>query len=494
MVRKVEEIKPNLVDRVISWFSPEKAYYRMAYRHAEQEMRNYNAARWDRFGSGWEPVNQKPEETDAAFRDRIKARARDLERNSEIGNSVLLALERNVIGQGIRPQARIKNEDGSDNEDLNQHLEDLWEEWVYACDVTEQSTFYELQNMALRRMIVDGDSLALNVYDTSDFPFKLQMLESDALDTFNSYAKNKRVFSGVEVNDQYKPLAYWIYEDELSLPLKGRNFTSKRISADRILHLFIKKRPQQVRGMSYFAPIMGRVRDMDEYLDAELMASRIAACFAAFIKTKAPGDRIGRQSRTIDGKRRETLEPGIIDYLLPGEDVSFSDPPRPNTKANEFIQMQLRLSGAGVGQSYEMISRDVSQVNYSSARQAHLEDRQGFKVLQQFIKDHFCRPIWPEFVTACVLAGKVRIPDYFSNIKRYTKSVWITPGWQWVDPLKEAAGTQKELDMGITSLSEICAARGKDWQEILDQIRREQEYAEKIGLMKEGGSIAKNSK
>ena len=188
------------------------------------------------------------------------------------------------------------------------------------------------------------------------------------------------------------------------------------------------------------------------------------------------------------------MEPGIIDYLLPGEDVSFSDPPRPNTKANEFIQMQLRLSGAGVGQSYEMISRDVSQVNYSSARQAHLEDRQGFKVLQQFIKDHFCRPIWPEFVTACVLAGKVRIPDYFSNIKRYTKSVWITPGWQFVDPLKEAAGMQKELDMGITSLSEICAARGKDWQEILDQIRREQEYAEKIGLMKEVGSIAKNSK
>ena len=155
------------------------------------------------------PINQDTENSDKTQRDLIKARARYLEDNSDIANGAIGGIVRNVVGTGIKLQAR------TGDETLNKKIEQLWKEWTRAenCDITEQQTFEELQSMLLRRKIVDGEILVKKVVRRGrKFPLCLQVIKSDLLSSVMLTAPktNNVIRSGVELDDHLKPLAYWI--------------------------------------------------------------------------------------------------------------------------------------------------------------------------------------------------------------------------------------------------------------------------------------------
>ena len=56
----------------------------------------------------------------------IRGRARAAELNSDLAESVVLALLRNVVGTGIKPQCKIKTRAGKLNERLNKKIEEAW--------------------------------------------------------------------------------------------------------------------------------------------------------------------------------------------------------------------------------------------------------------------------------------------------------------------------------------------------------------------------------
>jgi capsid protein len=53
-----------------------------------------------------------------------------------------------------------------------------------------------------------------------------------------------------------------------------------RVPASEVLHVFKGKRPGQVRAPSWFAPVLLRLKDFDEYEDATIMKQKIAACLS----------------------------------------------------------------------------------------------------------------------------------------------------------------------------------------------------------------------
>jgi lambda family phage portal protein len=375
-------MKMNLLDKAIAWANPRAAYRRLQYRAAlGVAARNWDGGSSARPNENWTPVNQGPEETDSGYRDRLRSRSRDLERNNELANSALKALRRNVVGKGIRPQAQVKKADGTLDENVNEQLEKLWKQWVLSCDIEGQSTFYELQRMILQRRVVDGEIFVIPAYEKrgSEIPLKLQLIEADYLNPVASAAGRNWIKSGVEVDPHGRPLAYHFLQGDSGQGYMGSPY-SKRIEARNVWHLFLKFRPLQVRGMSEFAPTIMRLKDMDEYMNAELVAARIAACFAGFVKSSSPGLRVSRMNTNSNGDRVEDIEPGTINYLRDDEEISFSNPGRPNTSAVDFIKMQSRMAAAGNGMSYELAARDLSEVTYSSARQGHLEDRRGLSL------------------------------------------------------------------------------------------------------------------
>ena len=473
----------NLVDKFIGAFSPRSAYERMMWRDA---MRSYDAGSSDRLNAGWTTVNATAEQTDRYQRDTLRARGRDLERNSDITESIINPFERNVIGTGIMAQAKVLKDDGSEDDELNSMIEELWEEWCKArnCDVTGQQCFHEFQAMAVRRLKVDGGIIFIKVYTNGGLvPFKLQAREVDELDTsysLSSTMDGNRIVDGIELNAYNKPIAYYFRKYTPDGFYTGE---TERIEAQRVIFLWRKKRPSQVREVSEMANTLPRVKEVNEFVEAVSVKERILACLSVFITKQTPN--VPSVRGTTDkksGYQARTISPGMIQELSPGDKVETVNPSGQASNAREFIMSQQRMAGAGQGLSYEVTSRDMSQVNYSSARQGYLEDQRTYQMLQKFIIDHFCYEVYTEFIISAVLKGELVIKDFWKNMRKYLRHEWITPGWSWIDPLKEANANISSMNAGFNTLKDICGAQGKDWKDVLAQRKKEQDYATELGV------------
>ena len=416
----------------------------------------------------------------------MKSRARDLERNSDITQAILSAFVRNVIGKGIHPQPKILDANGEDFEELNDEIEKHWKYWTRAknCDIQGQLSFHEMLKVIFVRKFVDGDIFILKKIDsTAKIPFKIQLVENDNLDTSVNFEKNGVIcIQGIEFDENLKPVAYHFKKS-----LDYFSFESERIPANQVIHLFKKNRPSQIMGISEMVGEIDRIKNVDEFLEAEMVAQRVAACFSLFVESENE-ERRANFKRNIDDSeededgRIDTIAPGIIEYLKPGEKISAANPGRNSTNAKDFVEMQLRLIGAGLGLSYESLSRSMSQVTFSSARQSMLEDRKTFEQHQQYLIEYFLREVYTEFVISCVNEKILKIDDFWENKDRYLSNNFVTSGWTWIDPKKEIDAITIELKNGMTTLAHVAASHGKDWKEILVQRAKEQKFAEKIGV------------
>ena len=491
----------NLIDKCIGFVSPSWGYKRLAWRGSMRGF--YDSGNSDRLNSGWVPVNGTAEQTDNPQRDVIRARARDLERNSDIAEGIIGPLERNIVGIGIKVQAKITKSSGEEDEELNQQIEDLWEEWCKPrnCDVTGQQSFQEMQAMAIRRLQVDGGIIFIKTYtNAGPIPFSLQSREVDDLDISMNVLPNNssnRIVSGIEMDAYNKPIAYWLKKYTPDGFWTGK---SERVEAKRVIFLWRKTRPTQIREISPFAKTLPRVRDVNEFVEAVSVKERILACLSVFITKQTPTSTLGRgingtKTDKDSGYQQRTISPGMIQELLPGESVTAVTPSGQATSARDFISTQQRLAGSGQGLSYEAVSRDMSQVNYSSARQGLLEDQRTYGILQKFLIDHFCYEVYTEFIISAVLSKQLIISDFWQNKYRYLKHTWIAPGWSWIDPLKEVNANKIALQTGQATLEQICAEQGHDWKEVLRQRAKETKLAQELGIdITGGGTNAEKAK
>ncbi len=162
----------------------------------------------------------------------------------------------------------------------------------------------------------------------------------------------------------------------------------------------------------------------------------------------------------------------------------YSIAPNPSgqaTDATAYTKLQQRMIGAGQGISYEAMSRDMSEANYSSARQGLIEDDltyDGEKELLQEMMDE----IYETFIISIVLAGKVVIKDFWEKKDSYLAHDWIQAPKKWIDPIKESNANKIALQTGQKTFQQIAAENGKDWKDQIDDMHRTLEYGREKGL------------
>lgn len=478
----------NWIDNMIGFVSPEAGYRREAWRQELNAMRNYDAGDYGRLNANWRAVNDSAEFTDRGDRDTVRARARDLERNSDMMNSVIGAFKRNVIGEGFKLQAR------TGNEELNTSIEKLWKIWTKKqnCDVTATQSFLQILRMAEERKKVDGGMLIHKVY-TSDgiLPFKMQCLEVDELDSMRTTPKKagNKVVGGIELNAYNRAEGYWIRQYATD---SWMTMDPIFVEAKNMIFLFTKKRPSQIREISDLTPTITRIRDTNEFMTAVSVKERIAACLSVFIKRNNPGGTLGRGGSGKDEKYNydgKTLTPGMIKYLNPGDDVETVNPSGQAQDATSFVKLQQRLIGAGQGISYEASSRDMSESNYSSTRQGIIEDDMTYaedKELMMGLADE----IYETFLISAVLAGKLQMPNFWTKKEEYMNHEWIQTPKRWIDPLKESNANRIAIETGQKTFQQIAAEGGRDWKEQIDDMAAALEYAAEKGVSL--GGVVKN--
>lgn len=467
------------LDNFIAWLSPEWGARREAWRQGLEEMKSYDAGSDHRLNAGWRTWNQSAESTDVYSRDMVRARARDLERNSDVMNSIIGAVKRNVVGSGYRLQAMTSNEK------LNEEIEKLWKKWCKTgnCEVTGAQSFTQLLRMLVVRKKVDGGVLIVKRYvDNAEIPLQLQIFEVDELDGGVSTPRNLgcRVVGGIEYNSYNRAVGYWINQYQID----GFSLTEPiYIPAEDVIFYFTKKRPSQVREMSDMAPTLTRIRDLNEFITAVSVKQRIMACLSVFIKKTIPPVGLGRQNRPDDRKSYDgkTLTPGMMKELNAGDDIEVVNPTGQSADATSFTKLQQRMIGAGQGLSYESTSRDMSETSYSSARQGIIEDDLTFaEEVEQLMA--VMDKIYEAFIDCCFLTGLLKRAGYWSDKDAYCNHAWIKQPKAWIDPLKEASATKTALNYGIKTFKQVAAENGRDWKAQIDDMVEVNEYAKSKGL------------
>jgi len=472
----------NLLDRAIAVISPQAALDRVRARAqiavVAKNTRGYEAASRTSRTQRWSAGARGPVLEIQAARALVRDRARDLVRNNAWAGRGLDVIVANHVGTGIRPRAN------SGNPALDKTINEAWKRWEEYASPTSDLDVYGVQALAARTRSESGETLILMPPSNPRpgiVPLQLQVLEPDWLveDHSASVMPSSPVREGIRFNEDGTRLAYQLYRfNPNDFWQAGRN-DWREVPAGHIAHLYRVDRPGQLRGISDFARVMLRLRDLDEYHDAALMAAKIQALLGVFVTQNGgpAGSTLGAASTDAAGDRLEELTPGMIGYLRPGEDIKFMAPENQGP-FDAYTKVMLRAIAGGLGLTYHQLASDLSDANYSSLRAGTNEFR--LKVEQDqwlTLIPKLCNPIWNRFIAQGILSGI--LPTQAENCL----ANWAPPRAQMVDPNRDTLALVAQVRAGLKTMQQAISEMGWDPHEQVAEIAKFNALVDQSGVI-----------
>ena len=424
----------------------------------------------------------------------LRARSRAAVRNDPYAFNVIDKRVSNLIGTGITPRPKIEDDV------LRKVQQELWEDWVDESDADGLTDFYGQQALIARTVETAGECFVRirprSLDENLAVPLQLQVLAPEFVphDKFETAKNGNSIRAGIEFNPAHQRVAYWMYRvhprDTSSLNAGYNQLV--RIPAAQVLHIFEPVEPGQLRGVPRLAPVLKRLRSLDNYDDAVLFRQEVANLFAGFISrpppeaSQQPRDPVTGQLLTEDRDGftpMVALEPGTMQELGPGEEVEFSKPPDAGNNYPDFMRQQLMAAAAGTGTPYEILTGDMREVNDRALRVVLNEFRRRLEQLQFGVYVHqLCRPVRAAWMDMAVLAGRLKLDDYAQRRREYMRTRWVPQGWAYIQPVQDIQARMMEVNAGFNSRSEMVLRSGYDAETVDAENAADQARAQKLGL------------
>jgi lambda family phage portal protein len=507
--RKTVTVPETIIDRVVAWVDPVRGRRRFQARAAMAIAGGYTgASKSKRSMSSWTTGGADPD-TDILYDlPTLRDRSRDLIRNAPLALGAVNTVKTNVVGRGLKLQARIDrvtlkmSDDSAELWEANTEQEfNLWAE-SQECDVARTLTFGDIQILAYLQSLENGESFALLPrLRRGNFPYliKVQLVESDRVSNPQYKSDTDAMISGIEKDQYGAPVRYWITkqhpgnmrtQNKKAYEWESFEAFGKNTGLRNVIHLYEMKRPGQTRGVPYLAPVIESLKMLDRYTEAELMAAVVSGMFTVFVETESgandlsaflPSAETNAQSSDEDYK----LGNGAIVGLAHNEKISTANPGRPNAGFDPFVKAILQHVGVALGIPYEVLIQHFSS-SYSASRAALIEAWRFFKNRRAWLATNFCQVVYENWLAEAVALGRVNAPGFFRDPrirKAYTGTLWIGDAPGQIDPQKEVDAAEKRLELGITTLDEeTVALTGGDFERNYPRIAKERALMEKIGM------------
>jgi lambda family phage portal protein len=485
----------NWFDRFIAEpISPRWALQRAMDRHRLRVLRAYYEAAEPGQHHKWRTDRRSANTINERAMLPIRTQARHLEENYDLATGVLDVLVSNTVGTGIQPEPQVMLLNGDPAEDVNRALLKIYDDWIHTCEVTRQHGYYGWQRIMARSWFRDGEVFAQRIIGNvpglehgTALPYSLEGLEADFVPSeLHDFGRGIR--QGVEVNAWGKPRGYWVYKNHPGDLMAGgfgpvTTLQTKRVSADTMMHLAVRKRLHQLRGISVFASTLNRFDDIKEIDENERIAARVASSMAAYIKKGQP-DVYEPPDADENGdvpRRQLFMQAGIIfDDLRPGEDVGTIDTTRPNNDLIPFRDANMRAVSAGTGAGSSSTSKNYNG-SYAAQRQELVEQFTLYRSCTGDFVFRICQPTWDSLIDAVLISGAVRIGP---NVDRSTlyDCTHTAPPIPWIDPEKEVKAKILKLRWGFASRPRIIREFGDNPDQINREIVRDQREVERLGV------------
>lgn len=527
-------MRPNLADRVVSYFQPTKAAQRMRARAMMAIAENlvgtgrggYVGARLDRRATNsWLAMQADADAASLGDIPTLRDRSRDLMRNAPLAISAVNTTTLSVVGSGLalqaRPDAKKLGWSPEQTAEWKANTESEWRFFAesFNCDITRTQNFYGLQALAFRSALESGDCFAnLPMRAVPGFPYKtrIQLIEADRVANITrgmldgtKLANGNLIWAGVEKDEVGAPVAYHILRQHPGSFLGMGKWETDRYAAfgektgrRNVLHLYDRLRPDQTRGVPYLAPVLESLHQLGKYTDAELTAAVVSGLFTVFVRTPT-GEPLnltasvaasqagivspsaGTNPAAADPNKPLQMGPGLIVDLADGDEISFADPKRPNVAFDGFVQAICRHIGGALGLPYEVLVKQFV-ASYSAARAALLEAWRFYNSRRAWLAHHFCQPIYEAWMDEAVSLGRIAAPGYFANPilrQAYLGTEWIGDAPGSIDPEKEVRAAAARVDLEVSTLQrETMELTGQIWEDVHAQRVREVQLRKRDGI------------
>lgn len=403
-------------------------------------------------------------------------------------------------------------------------------------DSAGMNSFTALVRMAVGLHVVTGEVLATVEWKRDGRPFRtaIQMVDIDRLSTPTTYpfSTDRKIRAGIRRDDYGRPTSYFIravhpydYQTGFQQWLDYNRWievpAAKPWGRRQVIHLINQMRPDQTRGISEMVTALKEMHITHRFRDVTLQNAVTQALYAAAITSDLPSETVFAQlgggqmtpeaiAKAIEsysvgyfntiGKYTENAQNLHVDgvripHLLPGTKLDIISPGKGGPLGMEFEQSLLRYIAASLNVSYEQLSRDYTNTNYSSARAAMSETWKFMGARKREIADRFATMIYRLWLEEMVNSNALktfpaaRAELIYQNGRQslgfdaLSRCDWIGAGRGQIDELKETQAAKLRVDGGFsTREEEIARMTGGDWRKKFRQIQREQKAAKDMGL------------
>lgn len=427
----------------------------------------------------------------------LRARARTLCANADIARRFLSLVGSNVVGAKgptLQVRAKLGTPGAGFDKAANDAVEIHWARWQRTADLTGKMSLPHLFRVLVKAVARDGEALVRFVRSRSrPYGLALQVLEADRLDerVNQTLSNGNRIRQGVEYANG-APVAYYLRTEHPGENYNAGGQKTERVAAVDILHGFVAERGEQVRGYTWLHAVIRRLAMLDAYEEAAVVAARVgAAKMGLFTRTEdaaADALKTTADGKDADGTLQMSAEAGEFIEMPPGYSLESWNPEYPHQNFETFLNACLRGVAAGVDIAAHNLTGNMTDVNYSSARIAEMTEREIWITLQDWFIDAFVLPIYREWLNSALLlsqitfeqSGKALPIDKFAKFADASR--FQGKRWEWVDPLKDGQANELLIRNALASRSEIAASKGRDFEDIVDELAQENAMLKAAGL------------
>lgn len=469
------------------------------------------------FLSHWRPGLRSANADWLPDRDQVVARARDLARNDGVAASAVHRRINSAVGYGWRrsckPDHRALGISYEAAKELGRQIEAAWKSYSsgvqFQCDAERQLTFGQLLRMGAAHVLQDGEALALIEWaddEPTRYRTRLRMVDPDRLSNPNGAPDSPTLAGGIERNAAGVRQRYWIREGHpadlagvANLRWSSWEVYSTNLGRPQVLHAFDKLRAGQGRGVTRFVSVLKSFRALSRYTDATLEAATVNALFVAFVKSNAGPSAVsesfsGEELGEFAGEREEYYKENPIDVggvsmpvLGLDDEVQMQTTARDTSGFDGFTRAILRLIAAALGLTYEELTMDFSQTNYSSARAALLIAWTETLALRGLLEAQLAQPLFVAWLEEAFDTGALAIPagapSFYDAVDAYAAGRWVGPGRGTIDPVKEIDAAAAKVEQGFSTLEAMCAELdGTDWEDVAQEQAHERAFYADLGM------------
>lgn len=447
----------------------------------------------------------------AAARERVDIveRAIDLTNNDPNASGIVDGFSTTVIGSGLIPHPTLNPKalgiDKATAREIQAQEKIIFNNWTPFADAGNRMSFGMIQFQIMRSILRFGEYLMLlpMIKDpTRPYSLACQLIHPLRLKTPLDQIQNGYIKDGIEIGDYGEPIAYWIKKSAptaygIELPDVSANFMrikTKQAHRWKVLHGFICNDPEQVRGVSFFAPAMKFFKDLNDYLDAELVSNIVTAAMAVWVEVGAgqnPYDVAEMMSSRTetrtnpDGDSEDTryqeIIPGQFFYGNNGEKAHLLSASRPGQTFEPFTKTIKKAIAMSWNIPYPVLFKDVEKVNFAGFRSAMLDAWRVFMFHRTFVGLD-SQKVFTMLQEEAYLRGDLKVDDFYEKMWALTKAEWRGSPKGDIEPIKAVQADVIAIQNNLKDRAGAIAERGGDHVAVFDQLEEEQEALQKRKL------------